>query len=119
MFGIWKTYRDVQKGIANPSALGQEFAIDVIKAPLTLLTFLAAVFFGALGTVAWSGLIGGPYLGLKIVFWLMFLPTLSVGAVAWMFIGKIERMMDRARQKLARPPDIIPAEVIKEDKDLT
>lgn len=111
MFGIWKTYRDVKKGVADPAALGQELAIDVIKAPLVLFTFIAAVFFGALGTAAWGGLVGGPYLGLKIIFWLMFVPTLSVGAMLWMFVGKLERMMDRARAKLKKDTNIIDAEI--------
>jgi len=113
MFGIWKTYKDAKKGVADPAALGQELAIDVIKAPLVLFSFIAAVFFGALGAAAWSGLVGGPYLGLKIIFWLMFVPTLSVGAMLWMLVGKLERMMDMARRKMVTKNKVVDAEVIK------
>lgn len=113
MFGIWKTYRDVKKGVADPAMLGQELALDVIKGPLVLFTFLSGIFFAALFILAFTQLFGGPYVGFKIVFWLLFLPALFIGATIWMFFGKLRRMLDAAREKLKKDKTIIDAEVLK------
>lgn len=111
MFGIIKTYSDVKKGIKDPTALGQDLALDVIKAPLILFTVLSILFFAALFILAFTGVLSGPYFGFKIVFWILFLPTLFIGATLWMLLGKISRMMDAARKKMNQKEKIIDAEV--------
>ena len=118
MFGIFKTYRDVKKGVKDPGGLAQEMALDVVKGPLLVFTILASIFFIGLFIVSFTGLIGGP-LFLKIIFWILFLPTLLILSVAWMFLGKIKKTMDSARCKMGQNSDIITAEVVKGDKDLT
>ncbi len=119
MFGIFKTYSDVKKGIKNPAAFGQEMALDVLKGPLIIFTFLASVFFAAIFMVGFTGLLGGPYLFFKVVFWLLLIPAGIIGLAAWTMFGRIRRLFDSARKKMTQNGVIIPAEVVKGDKDLT
>ncbi len=118
ILGIFKTYKDIKRGIKDPAALGQDMALDIIKGPLILFTIASVIFFAALFVLAYTGALGGPYLGFKIVFWLLFLPALFVEAIAWMLISNISKMMDRAREKMNKT-DIMEAEVVKGEKDLT
>lgn len=113
MFGIFKTYRDIKKGINDPKALGQELALDAIKTPVIISTIIAVIFFAALFILAFTGTFGGPFLFFKILFWVLFLPTLFIEAVLWMFIASIKHMMENARKKLDEKENVIEAEVTK------
>lgn len=118
MFGIYKTYRNVKKGIKDPALLGQDLALDIVKDPLLIFTIIGIIFFAGLFILAFTGLLGGPFLGFKILFWVLFLPALLAFSVAWMFLGKITKMLDKAREDLKKP-NIMDAEIIKGDNYLT
>ncbi len=111
MFGIFKTYSDVKKGIKDPTALGADLALDAIKGPMVIFTILAVLFFAALILVAYTGLLGGPYLFFKIVFWILFLPAFFISAVVWMFIGNVKKMMEKAREEMKKDSNVIDVEV--------
>lgn len=112
MFGIFKTYRDVKKGIHDPGALGQELALDVIKGPVVLITIIAVLFFIALGLLAFTGSLGGPYTFFKIVFFILLFPFIIFEIVVWAILGKIEKIVTRARQKISEKAKVIDAEVL-------
>lgn len=119
MFGVFKTYSDVKKGIKNPTAFGQDMALDVLKGPLVVFTFLTGVFFAALFIVGFTGLLGGPYVFFKVVFWLFLIPAGIIGLIVWTLFGRIKRALDIAGRKMTQKGDIITAEVVKGDKNLT
>lgn len=107
MFSIIKTYSDVKKGIKDPTALGQDLALDVIKAPLILFTIFAVLFFAALGVLAFSGVLGGPYLFFKVVFWLLLIPALIGEFIAWTLLSSVRRMIETARKNMKREEQVI------------
>lgn len=119
MFGIFKTYRDVKKGIKDPMLLGQDLALDVVKDPLLVFTIIGIIFFAGLFILAFTGLLGGPFLLFKILFWVMFVPAFLLVSIAWMVIGRISKALDRARAKMKDGSPIMDAEVVKVDKNLT
>lgn len=111
MFGFFKTYKDIKKGINDPALLGQDLALDAIKAPIVLMTFFAVIFFGALFLLAFTHLLGGPFLFFKIVFWILIIPAIFVETVFWMFISRVKKMLDLARKNLKKKEGVIDAEV--------
>ncbi len=113
MFGIYKTYRNVKKGIKDPALLGQDLALDIVKDPLLIFTIIGIVFFAGLFILAFTGLLGGPFLGFKILFWVMFIPAFIMVSIAWMILGRISKVVDRARAKMKEGGKVIDAEVEK------
>lgn len=119
MFGIFKTYRDVKKGIKDPMLLGQDLALDVVKDPLLVFTIIGVIFFAGLFILAFTGLLGGPFLFFKILFWVLFVPALLLTSIVWIVIGRVSKALDRARAKMKEKSIITEAEVVKVDKNLT
>lgn len=100
MFGIFKVYSDAKKGVKDPAGLGKELALDLIKGPLVLFTFLGAVFLAIMFTVGFTGLLGGPYIFFKVVFILLLIPFTIFELIGWSVYRKLERLAERAKQKV-------------------
>ena len=109
MFGIFKVYSDAKKGVRDPAGFGKELALDLIKAPLILFTFLGAVFLTIMAVLGFTGLIGGPYLFFKIIFWLLLIPFALFEIIGWSVYRKLEKLAERAKQKINEK--IIDAEI--------
>ena len=100
MFGIFKIYTDAKRGVKDPAGLGKDLALDLIKGPLILFTFLGAVFLAMMFTVGFTGLLGGPYLFFKVVFWLLLIPFTIFELIGWSVYRKIERIAERAKERV-------------------
>jgi hypothetical protein len=111
MFGVFKTYRDIKKGIKDPGALGQELALDAIKAPVIISTIIAVLFFAGLFILSFTELLGGSFLFFKIVFWILLVPTLIIEFVIWTVIGNLRRVIEKTRMSMKKE-GIMEAEVI-------
>lgn len=101
MFGIFKIYRDVKKGIASPTGFGKELALDVIKGPLVLVTFLGGLVLALVFIAGFTGLFGGPYLVGRIFFFVGLVPFFLFELIAWTVYRKIERLLESARKRAA------------------
>lgn len=100
MFGIFKIYNDTKKGVKDPAGLGKDLALDLIKGPLILFTFLGAGFLAMMFTVGFTGLLGGPYLFFKVVFWLLLIPFTIFELIGWSVYIKLERLTEKVKQKV-------------------
>lgn len=100
MFGIFKIYSDAKKGVKDPAGLGKELALDLIKGPLVIFTFFGAVFLTLMAVLGLTHIFGGPYLFFKAVFILLLIPFTIFELIGWTLYKKIERVVEKARQKV-------------------
>lgn len=100
MFGIFKIYSDAKKGVKDPAGLGKELALDLIKGPLVIFTFFGAVFLTLMAVLGLTHIFGGPYLFFKVVFILLLIPFTIFELIGWTLYKKIERVVEKARQKV-------------------
>lgn len=100
MFGIFKIYSDAKKGIKDPAGLGKELALDLIKGPLIIFTFFGAVFLTLMAVLGLTHVFGGPYVFFKVVFILLLIPFTFFELIGWTLYKKIERVVEKARQKV-------------------
>lgn len=111
MFGIFKAYRNVKKGVRDPGGLGQELALDVIRTPLVVLTVIGVLFFVALFILAFTGVLGGPFGFFKIVFWVLVVPFALFELIVWYIFGKIRKLTDMAKRKVNERMNIVDGEI--------
>lgn len=100
MFGIFKVYSDAKKGVRDPAGLGKDLALDLVKGPLVLFTFLGGLFLAVMCIIGFTGLLGGPYLFFKVVFWLMTIPFIIFQLVGWTLYRKLEQLVEKTRQRV-------------------
>ena len=91
---------DVKKGVRDPGGLGKELALDIIKVPLLLFTILGGLFLVFMFILAFTVSLGGPYLFFKIVFILLTIPYVLFQLIAWPIYSKLEKLADRAKNKI-------------------
>lgn len=96
----------------DPAQLGQDLALDLVKDPLMIFTILAAIFLAGLFILAFTGLLGGPFLVFKILFWVIFAPFLLIELIAWFIFGKLKKLTEIAKNRAKKEMNTIDAEVI-------
>ncbi len=111
IFGVIKTYKDVRKGVNDPTGLGQDIALDVLKAPLILFTFaglFGLVLFFILG---WTELLSGPFGFFKFVFFLLLIPFTILEIVFWSLFNRFKKILQKAKNRVDESVNTIDVEV--------
>ena len=100
IFSIFKTYKDIKKGIASPTGLGQEMLLDVIKVPIIFITisgiFGLAVFFA----FGWTSFLGGPWGFFRFAFFFLLIPFTILEIVLWSLFNKAKQMVQKAKDRV-------------------
>lgn len=100
MFGIFKTISDVKKGIHDPAGLGQEMALDVVRAPIIIFTIIGILFLGLMFVLGFTSVFGHPYGFFKAVFWVMGVGFVLIELMLWSLFGVFKRMVQAAKKRV-------------------
>lgn len=100
MFGIFKTISDVKKGIHDPAGLGQEMALDVVRAPLIIFTIIGILFLALMFVLGFTSVFGHPYGFFKVIFWVMGIGFVLIELILWSLFGVFKRMVQAAKKKV-------------------
>lgn len=111
MFGIFKTISDVKKGIHDPAGLGQEMALDVIRAPIIIFTIIGILFLALMFILGFTNVFGHPYLFFKVIFWVMGIAFALIELALWSLFGVFKRMVQSAKKGISNK-NVISAEFV-------
>ena len=100
IFAIFKTYRDVKKGVANPTGLGQEALLEVLSVPLFIFTIGGGLFIVFLGLLGWSELLGGPFGFFKFLCVFLGVPFLILTLIFWSLFSRVKKLVRRAKERV-------------------
>ncbi len=110
MFGIFKTISDVRKGIHDPAGLGQEMALDVIRAPLLVFTVIGILFLALMFILGLTSVFSHPHLFFRIIFWLGAVSFAIIELIMWSLFRAFKKMVHTIKKKVSE--NSINAEVI-------
>lgn len=113
MFGIIKTYNDAKRGMKDPAGFAKDLALDVIKAPLILFTFIGVLVLGFLFVFGWTNLIFSSLGIFKVLFFLIFIPFLILEIIFWAIFNKIKEITQKAKNRVDEEFKTIDAEIEK------
>lgn len=100
IFAAFKTYKDIKKGIASPTGLGQEMLLDVLKAPLIVFTVVGIGALTLFFIFGWTDLLSGPYGFFKFVFWFLLIPFSILELVFWKLFSKAKALVQKAKDRV-------------------
>lgn len=100
MFGIFKTIRDVKKGVKDPTGLGEELALDVFRAPILVFTIIGILFLALMFLLGFTSLFGHPYGFFKIVFWILTIPFVIIDLTLWSIFRAYKNLVRSAKKKV-------------------
>lgn len=100
IFSAFKTYKDIKKGVASPTGLGQEMLLDVIKVPLVIFTIGGIVALALFFILGWTELLSGPYGFFKFVFWFLLIPFSILQLVFWKLFSKAKTLVQKAKNRV-------------------
>jgi hypothetical protein len=100
MFGIFKTISDVRKGIHDPAGLGQELALDVVRAPIIIFTAIGILFLGLMFILGFTSVFNHPHVFFKVMFWILGIAFALIELVLWSLFGVFKRVVEAAKQKV-------------------
>ncbi|MBP7846402.1 MAG: hypothetical protein KA007_03095 [Candidatus Pacebacteria bacterium] len=111
IFGIIKTYKDVRRGVNDPTGLGQDIALDVLKAPLILFTIAGIAGLVLFFILGWTELLSGPFGFFKFVFFLLLIPFTILEIVFWSLFNKLKKVIQNAKNRVDERINTIDVEV--------
>lgn len=111
IFTIIKTYKDVKKGVNDPTGFGQDFALDVLKAPLILFTFAGLFGLALFFILGWTELLSGPFGFFRFVFFLLLLPFTILEIVFWSLFNKLKKVIQKVKNRVDERMNTIDVEV--------
>ena len=111
IFGILKTYKDVRKGMNDPTGLGQDIALDVLKAPLILFTIAGIAGLVLFFILGWTELLSGPFGFFKFLFWFLAIPFVILEIIFWKLFSSFKRLVQRAKNRVDERVNAIDVEV--------
>jgi hypothetical protein len=100
IFGILKTYKDVRRGVNDPTGLGQDIALDVLKAPLILFTIVGIAGLVPFFILGWTELLSGPFGFFKFVFFLLLIPFTILEVVFWSLFNRFKKILQKAKNRV-------------------
>ncbi|MCC7469668.1 MAG: hypothetical protein IT284_00805 [Bacteroidetes bacterium] len=111
IFAIFKTYKDIKRGTADPAGFGQEMLLDVFKVPLILFTIIGSVVLILLFILGWTNILLNSLGIFKVLFFLIFIPFLILEIIFWSIFGRIKKLTGKAKEKVNERLKAIDAEI--------
>jgi hypothetical protein len=111
IFGIFKTYRDIKKGTADPTGFGRGMLLGVVKAPLMLFTLIGLGALAICFIFGWTGLLFGPFGFFRFLFFIILIPFSIFGVIFWSIYSKLKKLTQRAKERMDEEINIISAEI--------
>lgn len=100
MFGIFKTILDVRKGVKDPTGLGEELALDVVRAPILVFTIIGILFLALMFLLGYTEVFGHDYGFFKVVFWILGIPFLLIDLTLWSVFRGYKALVQSAKKRV-------------------
>ncbi len=111
IFGVFKTYKDIKKGTADPTGFGRGMLLGVIKAPLILFTIIGLGALAVCFIFGWTSLLFGPSGFFRFLFFVLLIPFSIFSVIFWSIYSKLKKLTQRAKERADEEFGIIDADV--------
>lgn len=110
IFGIFKTYKDIKNGVADPTGFGQDALLEVLKTPLIIFTIIGFLVLGLFYILGFTELIFSSLGFFKFLFWVSLIPFLILELVLWLLYSVIKKMVGKIKNRVDREINTIKVE---------
>lgn len=100
MFTIFKTIRDVRKGVKDPSGFGAEMAEDLVRGPILVFTIVGILFFVLVFLLGYTEVFGNDFGFFKVVFWILGIPFLLIDLTLWSVFRGYKALVQSAKKRV-------------------
>lgn len=110
IFSVFKTIRDVRKGVKDPTGFGQDALLEVLQVPLILFSVIGALGLGLFFILGYTDLIFSPLGFFRFLFWLGACMFFLFEIVAWSLYRKMKRVVGRVKRQIDEEVNTITVE---------
>ncbi len=100
----------MKKGVKDPTGLGKEMALDVLKIPLVIFTIVGIGALALFYILGWTELLSGPYLFFKFVFWFSLIPFSILQIFFWKLFKSFKKLVQKAKNRIDEEVNTIKVE---------
>lgn len=91
LFNLFTQYRSIKQGVHKPEEFVQEQLFGILFGALLVPALLFIGFFVLIVILAFTSVLGGPYVIAKIFFWFLAVVYFSIGYLIFMVIKTIKK----------------------------
>lgn len=110
IFAIFKTYKDIKNGVADPTGFGQDALLEVLKVPLILFTIIGVLVLGLFYILGFTEIVLSSLGFFKFLFWISLIPFLILELLLWLFYKAISGMIGKVKNRVDKEINTIKVE---------